>query len=108
MGHCSDSMGQSTETAHLASLLAGQGSVQAQPAQSASQSAQSVTQPENGSASQRRLPSHHHHEEFLKVGSSLYLCIIIPYVYILPDYCYRSMLQTMADLSIIFFILLQC
>jgi hypothetical protein len=74
-------MGQSTETAHLASLLAGRGS-QAQPAHSAVQPGrspiqpgQSLMQPANGSTSQRRISSHRHHEEFLKVESLLFCSV---------------------------------
>ncbi|KAG0616287.1 hypothetical protein M758_5G103900 [Ceratodon purpureus] len=61
---------QSTETAHLASLLAGQrstrGSVQPQEIQSAVQPAQSVMQPATSIGSERHVSSHRQHEDFLK------------------------------------------
>nr|XP_024375591.1 centrosomal protein of 162 kDa-like isoform X5 [Physcomitrium patens] len=56
---------QSTETAHLASLLPWRES-QAQPTQSILQTAQKVKQPANGSAPQRRVSIHRYHEDFLK------------------------------------------
>lgn len=66
--HLPNGMGQSTETAHLASLLAGRES-QAQSLQSAIQPSLSGMPPASGSVSQRRVSSHRHHEEFLKVES---------------------------------------